>query len=130
MEIYGCGILGVCMFVGFFIGKLLAAALGLSGDVGGVGFAMVLMIALCAFLEKKGKSLHPKTEGGIQFVSAMYIPVVVAMTMNQDVYSAISHGLVPIAAGAVATLASLAIIPVLSKLGTGDDDSSKKKGGQ
>lgn len=128
MEIYGCGILGVCMFVGFFIGKLLAAALGLSGDVGGVGFAMVLMIALCAFLEKKGKTLHPKTEEGIKFISALYIPVVVAMTMNQNVYSAMTHGLVPIVAGAVATVASLLLIPVIAKLGGGEDSSNGKGG--
>lgn len=129
MEIYGCGILGLCMFVGFFFGKLLAAALGLSGDVGGVGFAMVLMILLCAVLEKKGKSLHPKTEEGIKFISSLYIPVVVAMSMNQDVYSAITHGLIPIAAGAVATVASLLLIPVLSKLGSGETPA-KTKGGK
>lgn len=128
MEIYGCGILGVCMFVGFFIGKLLAAALGLSGDVGGVGFAMVLMIALCAFLEKKGKTLHPKTEEGIQFISALYIPVVVAMSMNQDVYSAMTHGLVPIVAGAAATIISVLLIPVIAKLGAGEDSSNGKGG--
>lgn len=119
MEIYGLGILGICMYIGFFIGKLLARALGLSGDVGGVGFAMVLMIALCAILEKKGKSLHPKTEEGIKFMSALYIPVVVAMSMNQNVYSAITQGLVPIVAGAVATIGSLFLIPLLSKLGSG-----------
>ena len=50
MEIYGFGLLGGCMFAGFFLGHILAGMLGLSGDVGGVGFAMVLMIAVSAFL--------------------------------------------------------------------------------
>ena len=117
MEIYGFGILGLCMFIGFFFGKLLAGALGLSGDVGGVGFAMVLMIAMCAILEKRGKSFSPQTEKGIAVVSSLYIPVVVAMSMNQNVYTAITQGLVPIAAGALATVASLLLVPVLSKLG-------------
>ena len=45
----------------------LGAALGLDSDVGGVGFAMVLIVALCAYLEKTGKGLNKKTEAGIQF---------------------------------------------------------------
>ena len=55
-------------------------------------------------------------EGGIQFVSAMYIPVVVAMSMNQDVYSALASGLVPLVAGLLAVVIPLALIPVLRKL--------------
>lgn len=105
------------MFVGFFLGNLLGAALGLSGDVGGVGFAMVLMIAYCAILEKKGKRLHPETEKGIATISSLYIPVVVAMSMNQNVYAAVTNGLVPIAAGALATFGSLLLVPLISKLG-------------
>lgn len=118
MEVYGFGLLGICMFAGFFIGNLLGGALGLSGDVGGVGFAMVLMIALCAILEKRGKRLHPETEKGIGTISSLYIPVVVAMSMNQNVYAAVTNGLVPIAAGALATLGSLLLVPLLSRLGS------------
>ena len=67
MEIFGLGIIGACMFIGSYIGRLLGTALGLDSDVGGVGFAMVLIVALCAYLEKKGTGLLKKTEGGIQF---------------------------------------------------------------
>lgn len=122
MEVYGFGLLGICMFIGFFLGNLLGAALGLSGDVGGVGFSMVLMIAYCALLEKKGKKLHPETEKGIATISSLYIPVVVAMSMNQNVYAAVTNGFVPIAAGALATFGSLLLVPVISKLG----DSNKE----
>lgn len=117
MQIYGFGLLGLCMFIGFFFGKLLAGVLGLSGDVGGVGFAMVIMIAFCAYMEKSGKKLHPETEQGFNTISSLYIPVVVAMSMNQNVYAAVTQGLVPILAGALATVASLLLVPVLSKLG-------------
>ncbi len=122
MEIYGFGLLGAFMFAGFFVGNLLGAALGLSSDVGGVGFAMALMIGYCALLEKKGKKLHPATERGIATISSLYIPVVVAMSMNQNVYSAVTNGLVPIVAGALATVGSLLLVPMISKLG----DSSKE----
>ncbi len=120
MEIYGLGILGGCMYVGFFIGKLLAQALGLSGDVGGVGFAMILMIVVDTVLKKKGKPLSEKTAGGIKFMSGLYIPVVVAMSMNQNVYAAVTQGLVPIVSGILATVLSLLLIPFLSKLGKSD----------
>ena len=116
MEIFGLGIIGACMFIGSYIGRLLGTALGLDSDVGGVGFAMVLIVALCAYLEKKGTGLLKKTEGGIQFLSALYIPVVVAMSMNLNVYSAVTEGVIPIVAGVVATVGSLVLIPVLSKL--------------
>jgi malonate transporter MadL subunit len=89
---------------------------GLGSDVGGVGFAMVIFILIQVYLQKSGKSLDKKTEGGIQFVSAMYIPVVVAMSMNQDVYSALASGLVPLVAGLLAVVIPLALIPVLRKL--------------
>ena len=116
MEIYGFGLLGGCMFAGFFLGHILAGMLGLSGDVGGVGFAMVLMIAVSAILEKKGKRLHPETEKGIATISSLYIPVVVAMSMNQDVFSALAHGLVPVLSGALAVVISLLAIPLIHRL--------------
>lgn len=116
MGIYGLGIIGACMFVGCFLGNLLGVALGLNSDVGGVGFAMVIFILIQVYLSTKNKSLHPQTEGGIKFISALYIPVVVAMSMNQDVFSALSSGLVPLIAGLLAVVIPLALIPVLSKL--------------
>ncbi|MBE6129470.1 MAG: malonate transporter [Erysipelotrichaceae bacterium] len=116
MGIFGLGIIAACMFAGCFLGNLLGAALGLGSDVGGVGFAMVIFILIQVYLQKSGKSLDKKTEGGIQFVSAMYIPVVVAMSMNQDVYSALASGLVPLVAGLLAVIIPLALIPVLRKL--------------
>ncbi|MBR2551649.1 MAG: malonate transporter subunit MadL [Erysipelotrichaceae bacterium] len=116
MGIYGLGIIGACMFAGCFLGNLLGAALGLNSDVGGVGFAMVFFILIQVYLAKTGKKLNPKTEGGIEFISALYIPVVVAMSMNQDVYSAVASGLVPIISGILAVIIPLLTIPLISKL--------------
>ena len=116
MGIYGLGIIAACMFAGCYLGNLLGAALGLNSDVGGVGFAMVIFILIQVYLQKSGKKLNPKTEGGIQFISALYIPVEVAMSMNQDVYSALASGLVPLISGLVAVVIPLCLIPLLLKL--------------
>ena len=116
MGIFGLGIIATCMFIGCYLGNLLGAALGLNSDVGGVGFAMVIFILIQVYLRKTGKELHPQTEGGIKFISALYIPVVVAMSMNQDVYSALASGLVPLIAGLAATTIPIGLIPVLRKL--------------
>ncbi len=42
--IYGVALLAGCMLVGSFIGNVLGALIGLNSDVGGVGFAMLLLI--------------------------------------------------------------------------------------
>lgn len=117
MEIFGLGIVGICMFIGSFMGRLLASAIGIDGDVGGVGFAMILLVIFFGILEKKGKSVHPKTANGIKFLSALYIPVVVAMSANQNVYVAVQSGLVPLLAGLLAVLLSLLLVPILTKIG-------------
>ena len=116
MGVYGFGLIGAFMFLGCFLGNLLGNALGLGSDVGGVGFSMVFLILFQIWLEKKGKTLSKATEGGIQFLSGLYIPVTVAMSMNQDVFSALAHGLVPVISGTLAVVLGLLAIPVLHKL--------------
>ncbi|MBD3949097.1 malonate transporter subunit MadL [Tuanshanicoccus lijuaniae] len=116
MEIYGLGIVGVCMFIGSFIGRLLGSLLGINGDVGGVGFSMIILILLMAHLEKRGTPLNTKTSNGIKFLSSLYIPIVVAMSSIQNVKGALESGLVAILAGALAILAALGLVPVISKL--------------
>ena len=124
MEIYGLGLVGVCMFIGSFVGTLigkvvntLVPSVEISGDIGGVGFAMLLLILITNYLDKKGKPLSEKTGRGIGLLSALYIPIVVAMSANQNMYSAFSSGLVAFAAGILATLGGLVLVPVISKLG-------------
>ena len=43
------------------------------------------------------------------------------MSMNQNVYSAVTEGVIPIVAGVVATVGSLLLIPLLSKLAKDTD---------
>lgn len=116
MVIYGITVLSCCFFVGIFLGDVLGMALGIDSNVGGVGIAMLLLILVVNNLIKKGKLSKPSQEG-IAFWSSMYIPIVVAMTAQQNVVSAMSGGTIAILAGVLSVVACFALIPVLSKIG-------------
>lgn len=70
MIIYGVALLAFCFLTGNYIGDILGALLGVKANVGGVGFAMLLLIILtnkgidAGWLDKKGQE-------GIAFWSAM-----------------------------------------------------------
>ena len=117
MEIYGLGLVGICMFVGSFIGKLIGQLIGTNGDVGGVGFAMLLMMFFTNYLEQNGRPLSEKTSRGISLLSSLYIPIVVAMSATQNVVQAFSGGIIALLAGVLATVAGLLLVPIISKLG-------------
>ena len=95
MIIYGVALLAFCFLTGNYIGDILGALLGVKANVGGVGFAMLLLIILtnkgidAGWLDKKGQE-------GIAFWSAMYIPIVVAMSSIQDVVAALSGGTIAV----------------------------------
>lgn len=116
MEIYGLGIVAICMFVGSFIGYSLGSVLGVSGNVGGVGIAMLILVLLSNYYEQKGKAFHERTQNGIKFLSALYIPVVVAMAARQNVVAAFEGGIVAFAAGGIATIGAMLLVPLISKL--------------
>lgn len=117
MEIYGIGIIALCMFLGSVVGRILGAILGTGDDIGGVGFAMLFLMLFCNHMQKNKKELSAPTERGIRFLSAIYIPVVVAMSAKQNVVTAVSGGAIAILAGVIATVAALAMVPIISKLG-------------
>lgn len=98
-------------------GDILGMITGVGSNVGGVGFAMLALILVSSKLLKENK-LSTKAQDGIMFWSAMYIPIVVAMTACQDVAAAImGGGLLTIMCGIVCTIVPLLLIPVISKLG-------------
>jgi malonate transporter MadL subunit len=118
MVIYGVALLSFCMLVGVFIGDFLGELIGVQANVGGVGIAMLLLIIL-ANLSHDRLHLDAITESGINFWSAMYIPIVVAMAAKQNVIAAMSSGWLAITAGVLAVAASFAMIPVLARFGKG-----------
>ena len=117
MKIYGVAILAACYLTGQFLGSFLGVWMGIGGNVGGVGFAMMLLILVNDRLRKKGLMDAP-SEQGILFWSAMYIPIVIAMSATQNVTAALTGGWVAVIAGVVATAMGFLLVPALSKLGT------------
>ncbi|SEL46831.1 malonate transporter, MadL subunit [Pseudoxanthomonas sp. GM95] len=114
MVIYGVALLAICTIIGLFIGELLGISIGVQANVGGVGFGIVLLIAVSTWLHKRGKT--PLTDYGVNFWNAIYIPIVVAMAAQQNVLAALKGGPAAILAGVLATAACGALIPVFNKL--------------
>ncbi len=46
MIIYGLMLMGLCMFAGLIVGDLLGLLLGISANIGGVGFAMLFLVVI------------------------------------------------------------------------------------
>ncbi|MBJ7555073.1 malonate transporter subunit MadL [Marinomonas spartinae] len=124
MIIYGVALLAICTLVGISIGQVLGHLLGLPANVGGVGIAMILLILSGSYLNKKGV-IDPKTEQGVEFWSAVYIPVVVAMAAKQNVFGAFSGGAMAISAGVTAVVLGFALVPVLDRMGKEKTQASK-----
>ena len=98
------------------VGEFLGVALGVDANVGGVGFAMIMLILATDWLRRKDK--FPKaSEQGVLFWSAMYIPIVIAMASTQNVAKAITGGPMAILSGLAALAAGAALVPVLARIG-------------
>jgi malonate transporter MadL subunit len=127
MEIYGFGLVAICMYIGSFIGMSLGNMLGISGNVGGVGFAMLLLVVITNYKESKGQPLSERTQNGIRLLSALYIPIIVAMAARQNVVAAFDGGAVAFLAGGVATIGAILLVPVISKLTVSKDDDNDEE---
>lgn len=116
MIIYGVAVLAASLLAGMLVGDALGALLNVESNVGGVGFAMLLLIVLTGWLRRAG--YFPAHSGeGVLFWSAMYIPIVVAMASIQNVAAIIGVGPVALLAGVGATMLCWAMVPVLSRIG-------------
>lgn len=113
MLVYGVAILAGCFLVGQVIGDTLGRMLNIDGNVGGVGFAMLLLIMVNQWMHRK-KWFTAEMENGVNFWNKMYIPVIVAMSSIQNVKSAFSGGSIAILAGIVPTVICFLTIPLIS----------------
>lgn len=116
MVIYGTALLAACVLAGLFIGDLLGSAIGVKANVGGIGFAMLLLIFASEYFRRKDLLPQP-TKEGIHFWSAIYIPVVVAMAAQQNVVAALKGGPAAILAGTLAVVVGFVLIPVIERIG-------------
>ena len=103
MIIYGVALLAGCYMAGNLIGDVLGMALGVNANIGGVGFAMLLLIVISTWAEQKGIMKGPEEAG-----------IVVAMSSIQNVVAALSGGMVAILGGTLAVVLGFLLIPVLS----------------
>jgi malonate transporter MadL subunit len=115
MLVYGVAVLAGCFMFGQIIGQLLGRVLHIDANVGGVGFAMLLLILVNQWMHHK-KWITKEMEGGIEFWSKMYLPVIVAMSAIQNVKGAISSGMIAILAGIIPTAICFLMIPFISKI--------------
>lgn len=116
MTISGVALLALCTLAGVFFGDVLGAALGVKANVGGVGIAMILLIAARLWLGQHGLMSHG-LRLGVEFWGALYIPIVVAMAAQQNVVAAVESGPVVVLAGVGAIIICFASVAVLSRLG-------------
>jgi malonate transporter MadL subunit len=116
MIIYGVALLAICTLLGVLVGDLLGAAIGVKANVGGVGFAMVLLLVVSEHLKGRGRFVQQSSQG-VAFWTAMYIPIVIAMAAQQNVLGAVSGGPMAVLAGAVATVLCFALIPAIDRIG-------------
>jgi malonate transporter MadL subunit len=114
MIIYGTALLAICQLLGIVCGDLLGRALGMKTNVGGVGIAMLLLIAMRLWLHKHGR-LSPTSEIGVTYWGALYIPVVVAMAMQQNVVAALRGGPMALLAASGSVVACGCLISVINR---------------
>ena len=114
MIIYGLAILSFSFIIGQWLGELLGKLLGINSNVGGVGFAMIILMLLKEVFERKGW-WKPEMILGIDFWNKMYIPVVIAMAASLNVKSAISSGNLAILVGILPVILGFAFFPFLMK---------------
>lgn len=114
--IWGVALLAACTLIGILLGQLLGSLLGISANVGGVGIAMLLLIAARLWLAKRGW-LNPGISSGVGFWAALYIPIVVAMAATQNVVGALKAGPMVVAAALAAVAACFAAVALMSRLG-------------
>lgn len=114
MVIYGVAILASCYFVGMIMGNIVGRLVGLNSNVGGVGFAMLLLLLVCNYCEIFKNEKCRQAVAGITFWQNMYIPVVIAMAATQNVIQALKSGTFAILCGIVVTIVCLMFIPIIN----------------
>jgi malonate transporter MadL subunit len=116
VTISGVALLAICTLLGAFLGDWLGVLLGVKANVGGVGIAMVMLIAVRAWLARTGR-LSSGAKLGVQFWAALYIPIVVAMAATQNVVSAVESGPMVLVASVGTVVICFIAVAVFSRLG-------------
>jgi len=116
MTISGVALLAICTLLGNYLGELLGIALGVKANVGGVGIAMILLIAARIWLVRSGL-FSAGLKKGVDLWGSLYIPIVVAMAATQNVVAAVKAGPMVLIAGTGAVILCFAAVAVISRIG-------------
>jgi malonate transporter MadL subunit len=116
LTIFGVALLAVCTLAGALLGDMLGMALHVKSNVGGVGIAMILLILVRAWLQRKGALSHP-LKLGVEFWAALYIPIVVAMASIQNVAGAVRGGPVVVTAALASVLLCWGVMALIGRMG-------------
>jgi len=116
VTIFGVALLALCTILGNLLGEALGQALGVKANVGGVGIAMLLLIAARIGLARRGL-LDGGVLSGVGFWGALYIPIVVAMSASQNVVAAASGGMIVVVAAAITVALCFAAVALFGRLG-------------
>ncbi len=115
MTVSGVALLAICTLFGVLLGDLLGIMLGVKANVGGVGIAMMFLIAARLWLVRRGLLSHG-LKTGVEFWGSFYIPIVVAMAAQQNVVAAVKGGPIVILAGAGAVVVCFAMVALIGRL--------------
>ncbi|MHC5307481.1 malonate transporter subunit MadL [Bartonella sp. LJL80] len=115
MTISGVALLAICTLLGGFLGDVLGRILGVQANVGGVGIAMIILIAARFWLKKRGL-LSRGVIFGVEFWGALYIPIVVAMAASQNVVAAVEAGPLVVVAAVSAIIVCFASVALIGKM--------------
>jgi malonate transporter MadL subunit len=123
MHIYGIAFLALVYLSGQFLGEILGNLLGLDANVGGVGFAMILLLLLKDWLLRKD-FMSLEMEAGIEFWNKLFIPVVIAMAASLNVKLALTAGSLALVVGLIPVIICFFVFPVLLKTFTPEKDGN------
>jgi malonate transporter MadL subunit len=123
MIVLGVALLAACTLIGVYLGDLLGIVLGVKANVGGVGIAMILLIAARLWLSRHGR-LTKGVQFGVEFWAGMYIPIVVAMAAQQNVVAAVSGGPIVLIAATGSLVLCFGAVALLSWIGRRDHGGS------
>jgi len=112
--IYSVALLSACTFSGKLLGNIIGLLTGINKDIGGVGFAMVLLL-LVTNSKAMEKFMPPDFSKGISFWKEMYIPIVIAMSASQNVVGALSGGALVIIAGVGVVVVSALLFMIFNR---------------
>ncbi|MBR0686125.1 malonate transporter subunit MadL [Bradyrhizobium manausense] len=115
MTISGVALLAICTLLGGLLGDLLGVALGVKANVGGVGIAMMFLIAARLWLVRHGL-LSRGLNTGVEFWGSFYIPIVVAMAAQQNVVAAAKGGPIVVIAGLGAVAVCFTMVALIGRL--------------